>query len=88
MSSLTTSEKKMYATVFGAVAATASLALYAFRPKGIEGKKIDVDEETVDSELSRTPPELTEEEKKAMEEARAAAHRRLKEKCMIKKSSQ
>mmetsp|Transcript_3077 Transcript_3077/g.7234 ORF Transcript_3077/g.7234 Transcript_3077/m.7234 type:complete len:89 (-) Transcript_3077:279-545(-) len=88
MSSL--SEKKMYATVLGAVAAAASagLALYTFNSKGaVEGKQLDGDEETVESELSATPPELTEEEKKAVEEAKAAAHKRLKEKCMVKKSS-
>lgn len=93
MSSLTASEKKMYATVFGAVAAaaSASLALYAFRPKGAaegDDKMDHGDAETVESDLSASPPELTEEEKKAKEEANAAALKRLKEKCMVKKSAQ
>lgn len=87
MSSLTASEKKMYATVIGALAASASLALYAFFPKGAEGEKFDGDEATVESELSAIPPELTEEEKKARDETRAAAHKRLKEKCMVKKTA-
>ena len=92
MSSLTASDKKMYATAFGAVAAavSAGLALYTFGPKkGTKGETIDHgDAETVESELSSSPPELTEEEKKAKEEANAAALKRLKEKCMVKKSAQ
>ncbi|CAJ1950560.1 unnamed protein product [Cylindrotheca closterium] len=95
MSSLTQSEKKMYATALGAVAAAASagLALYAFGPKKAspadgEAEKIDGDAETVETELSISPPELSEEEKKAKEEANAAALKRLKEKCAVKKSSQ
>ena len=79
--------EKKYTTIIGAVAAAAScLALYSFLPKMID-QKVDNDADTVDTELSPTPPELTEEEKKARDEARAAAHKRLREKCMIKKSS-
>ena len=78
-------EKKV-ATVLGAVAATISaIALYTFIPKMVGAKNDDAD--TVDSELSATPPELTAEEKKAVEEARVAAHKRLKDKCKVKKVS-
>lgn len=111
MSSTTTSQNNLYATIFGAVAAAASagIAYYAYLPKDIvEAKKADeTDAETVDSDgdLSGSvpTPEVTvaenddeaedntekEADKEAEKEAKkAAAHKRLREKCMIKKSQQ
>lgn len=83
-----TFEKKHTTAAIGAIGALVSaMAVYKLLPKAAGVKETEGDADTVSTDVSSTPPELTEGEKKARDEARAAAHKRLREKCMVKKSS-